>query len=144
LFEAVQAGLMEGWSPEQISRRLKVDHPDDMQMRISPETIYQTLFVQARGQLRRQLTGDLRSGRTRRRQRGVPERRGRRLDMISISERPAEVEDRAVPGHWEGDLLMGAGNRSAIATLVERHTRFVRRSQAAAAPPERVSDSLTN
>jgi transposase, IS30 family len=122
---AVQAALVEGWSPEQIAARLRVDHPDDMEMRISAETIYQSLFVQARGELRRQLKGDLRSGRTRRRQRGAGERHGRMIDMISISERPAEVEDRAVPGHWEGDLLMGAGNQSAIATLVERHTRYV-------------------
>jgi transposase, IS30 family len=125
LLAAVQVGLMEGWSPEQISARLRVDHPDEMEMRISPETIYQSLFVQARGELRRQLKGDLRSGRTRRKQRGSRQRHGRIVGMISISERPAAVEDRAVPGHWEGDLLMGAGNQSAIATLVERHTRYV-------------------
>jgi transposase, IS30 family len=125
LLEAVQAGLVGGWSPEQIAARLRLDHPDDMEMRISPETIYQSLFVQARGELRRQLKGDLRSGRTRRRQRGAPGQGRPLVDMISISERPAEVEDRAVPGHWEGDLLMGANNRSAIATLVERHTRYV-------------------
>ena len=116
---------MAGWSPEQITARLRVDHPDEMEMRISPETIYQSLFVQAGGELRRQLKGDLRSGRTRRRQRSAGERRGRAAHMISISERPAEVEDRAVPGHREGDLLMGANNQSAIATLVERHTRYV-------------------
>jgi IS30 family transposase len=125
LWEAVGAGLSEGWSPEQIAARLRVDHPDDMEMRISAETIYQSVFVQARGELRRQLKGDLRSGRTRRRQRGAPGQGRPLVDMISISERPAEVEDRAVPGHWEGDLLMGANNQSAIATLVERHTRYV-------------------
>lgn len=125
LLEAVQAGLIAGWSPEQIAARLRLDHPDDVEMRISPETIYQSLFVQARGELRRQLKGDLRSGRTRRRQRGAPGQGRPLVDMISISERPVEVEDRAVPGHWEGDLLMGANNQSAIATLVERHTRYV-------------------
>jgi IS30 family transposase len=113
------------WSPQQISAKLKLDHPDDLEMRISHETIYQSLFVQARGELRRELGRCLRSGRTRRKPQGVVSNRGKIVDMVSISERPAEVEDRAVPGHWEADLLMGQGNRSQVATLVERSTRFV-------------------
>jgi len=125
LLEAVEAGLEAGWSPEQISARLKLDHPDDLEMRISHETIYRSLFVQSRGELRRELCASLRTGRTHRRPRGKPETRGRIIDMVMISERPAEVEDRAVPGHWEGDLLMGSANRSQVATLVERQTRFV-------------------
>ena len=112
------------WSPQQIAERLRVDHPHDEELRVSHETIYQSLFVQTRGALRRELTRHLRTGRVvrraRRRHVPVPVR-----DMVLISERPAEVADRAVPGHWEGDLLMGGGNRSAIATLVERQTRFV-------------------
>jgi IS30 family transposase len=126
LLELVEVGLERRWSPRQISARLKRAYPCDRELRISPETIYQSLFVQGRGELRRQLAANLRSGRTKRRARRLgPETRGRIVDMVPISERPAEVEDRAVPGHWEGDLLMGSANRSAVATLVERHTRYV-------------------
>jgi transposase, IS30 family len=122
----VEAGLIVRWSPGQISARLRIDHPDDLEMRISPETIYQALYVQTRGELRRQLTANLRQGRAARKARGGEiGRRGQIKDMICIAERPAEIEDRAVPGHWEGDLLVGARNASFIATLVERHTRFV-------------------
>jgi IS30 family transposase len=121
----VEQKLSERFSPEQISARLRLEFPDDPDMRISHETIYQSLFVQARGELRRELAGCLRSGRTRRKPQGTVERRGRIQGMVMISERPAEVEDRAVPGHWEGDLLMGKANASQVATLVERSTRFV-------------------
>jgi IS30 family transposase len=112
------------WSPEQIANRLPVDFPDDESMRISHEAIYQALYVQGRGALRRELTACLRTGRALR----VPRARSRRgknfiTDEIVISERPAEVEDRAVPGHWEGDLILGL-NSSSIGTLVERSTRF--------------------
>jgi IS30 family transposase len=120
----VERLLEQRWSPQQIAHRLRIDHPHDEELRVSHETIYQSLFVQARGALRRELTRCLRSGRilrrSRRRHVPVPVR-----DMVVISQRPAEVADRAVPGHWEGDLLVGARGRSAIATLVERQTRFV-------------------
>jgi IS30 family transposase len=126
----VVAGLEQDWSPQEISARLRRDHLDDPVMRVSAETIYQSLFVQARGSLKRELTVHLRTQRTRRRSQT---RRveaagcgpGRLAGTISIRERPAEAEDRAVPGHWEGDLIIGANNASAIGTLVERSTRFV-------------------
>ena len=112
------------WSPEQISARLRLDFPDDESMRVSHEAIYQSLYVQGRGALRRELTACLRTGRALR----VPRARTRRgksfvTDQVLISERPAEADDRAVPGHWEGDLILGLGS-SAIGTLVERSTRF--------------------
>jgi IS30 family transposase len=125
LLAAVEQGLSERWSPEQISARLKREFPDDRGMRISHETIYRALYVQSRGELRRQLTKQLRTGRERRKPQGQARRGARIADMVPISERPPEVEDRAVPGHWEGDLLVGAHNRSFVATLVERHTRYV-------------------
>ena len=108
LLVAVERGLSDCWSPEQVSARLKVEFPDDRGMRISHETIYRALYVQSRGELRRQLTKQLRTGRERRRPQGQVRRGARIADMVSISERPPEVEDRAVPGHWEGDLLVGA------------------------------------
>ena len=122
----VEAGLEQRWSPQQISARLKSDFPDDLEMRISHETIYQALYVQARGELRRELTGYLRTKRVHRRpRRDTPKQRGHINDMVLISQRPPEIEDRAVPGHWEGDLIMGKNGRSCIATLVERQTRYV-------------------
>ena len=123
----VEALLAVRWSPEQIAARLRHDHPDAPEMWVSAETIYQSLFVQGRGALRAELARCLRSGRTRRRprERGLPDGRGQLRDMVLISERPAEVTDRAVPGHWEGDLIVGRSQRSAIATLVERRTRYL-------------------
>jgi transposase, IS30 family len=117
--------LKQWWSPEEISRRLRIEFPDDPMMWVSHETIYQSLFVQGRGELRRELTRCLRSGRTQRRPKGRAEYRGQLPGMVMISERPAEVDDRAVPGHWEGDLLVGKHGRTAVGTLVERSTRYV-------------------
>jgi IS30 family transposase len=102
-----------------------LDFPDNPEMRVSHETIYQSLFVQGRGELRRELARCLRSGRTARRTRGRLEGRGRLPGMVMISERPPEAADRAVPGHWEGDLILGKGGRSAVGTLVERTSRLV-------------------
>jgi len=121
----VEEDLRRRYSPEQIVGRLRRQFPDDLEMRVSAETIYQSLYVQSRGALRRDLTRCLRTGRALRRPR---RRRGQRRnqipDMINIAERPAEADDRAVPGHWEGDLILGKNNLSAIGTLVERTTGY--------------------
>jgi IS30 family transposase len=122
----VASKLIRDWSPEQISGWLKLQYPDDESMRVSHETIYRSLFIQARGVLKKELLNLLRSKRRMRRSRHASasgQSRGQIVDAVSIRERPAEVEDRAVPGHWEGDLLAGAKN-TYIATLVERHSRF--------------------
>ena len=127
LRQAVVRKLRLNWSPEQIAGWLKRTHPEDEFYHVSHETIYRSLFVQARGVLKKELLSHLRSKRTiRRSKRTDPngDRRGQIKDIVSISARPATVEDRAVPGHWEGDLLSGSKN-SYIATLVERHTRYV-------------------
>ncbi len=128
LREQVAARLEERWSPEQISVMLKQEFAGEPEMQVSHETIYQAIYVQGRGALRRELAAGLRTGRALRKPRRKPgqrQHRNRIKDMVMISERPPEVADRAVPGHWEGDLIMGARNTSAIGTLVERRTRFV-------------------
>jgi len=122
----VERWLAKYWSPQQISARLEEEFPDDPEMRVSHETIYASLFVQARGALRLELTSCLRTGRARRRpQKRVSVPRTRIPDMVMISQRPAEAEDRAVPGHWEGDLIVGKASKSYIGTLVERSTRYL-------------------
>jgi IS30 family transposase len=126
LQEIVASKLMQDWSPQQISGWLKQHYPDDESLRVSHETIYRSLFIQARGALKQELVRHLRSQRRIRRSRRSSvhgHSQGRIVDAVSIRERPAEVEDRAIPGHWEGDLLRGARN-SHVATLVERHSRF--------------------
>ena len=127
LRDVVASKLMLDWSPEQIARWLKTQYPHDEGMRVSHETIYRSLFIQARGVLKKELMDYLRSKRRMRRSRHSSEHghsRGQNVDAVSIRERPAEAEDRAIPGHWEGDLLAG-GKNSYIATLVERHSRFL-------------------
>ena len=125
LAREVTRRLEQFWSPHEIGRRLPLDFSNNPDMRVSPDTIYQSLYVQGRGELRRELARGLRSGRTKRQSQGRVERRGKIADTVMISERPAEVEDRAVPGHWEGDLIIGQDNASAVGTLVERTTRLV-------------------
>lgn len=125
-FDAVQRLLRLGWSPQQVAGILRKACPDDVRDRVSHETIYNAIYVLPRGELRTQLVACLRQGRSARkpRSRGT-DRRGRILDMQSIHVRPPEVADRLIPGHWEGDLIKGAGNRSSIGTLVERTSGFV-------------------
>ena len=126
LGEAIWQMLGQRMSPEQIAGRLRKLHPDDQTMWVCTETIYQALFVQAKGELKQHIKACLRQGRAVRKPRRPKQSRQRFHDpMVMISDRPATVEDRAVPGHWEGDLIMGAGNKTAIGTLVERSTRYV-------------------
>src|SRR2546427_11878330 len=122
----VQIKLEERLSSQQVARELRVEFPNNPEMWVSHETIYQSIYVQGRGALRRELAVHLRTGRALRKpRRNAKQRRGRIPNMVNISQRPAEVEDRAIPGHWEGDLLMGKNNNSAIGTLVERSSRYL-------------------
>lgn len=128
LAAVVTEGLEKRWSPAEVAARLVVDHPDDAEMRVSHETIYASLYLQGKGGLKRELIAALRSGRLHRRprRRGEKARRANVLgDITPISARPPEAADRAFPGHWEGDLIMGAFNRSALVTVVERRSRFL-------------------
>ena len=126
LREEVERRLKMRWSPQQIAARLVIDYPQDREMRVSHETIYQSLFVQARGALRLELARYLRTRRVHRRpRRRTPDGRGHLSDMVLLSARPADVADRAIPGHWEGDLLIGKAGGSAIGTLIERQSRYV-------------------
>ena len=142
LCELVEDKLRIGWSPEQISGWLKRSFPDNESLHVSHETIYRSLFIQARGALKKELTQYLRSRRTIRRSTKATRKghgKGQIEDMISIRERPASVEDRAVPGHWEGDLIAGSGN-TYIATLVERHSRYVMLAKV----PNKKTESVVN
>ena len=121
----VTSWLEELWSPEEISNRLRIEHPDNEVMRVSHETIYQSLYIQRRGELRLELSRCLRSGKTQRQPQGSTKHSGPIANMVMISNRPAEADDRAVLRHWEGDLIIGKGGKSAVGTLVERSTRFL-------------------
>ncbi|GAA0404275.1 IS30 family transposase [Streptomyces luteireticuli] len=127
LRDFIQHHLERRWSPEQICQALRARFPDRPEMHVTHETVYQALYVQSRGELRRELTKALRTGRTMRRPHRQSYRRQPRMskDMVMISDRPAEATDRAIPGHWEGDLIIGKAHKSAIGTLVERSSRFV-------------------
>jgi IS30 family transposase len=142
LRERVTADLEVLWSPEQIAAMLRVEFPDDPEMWVSHETIYKSIFIQGRGELRRELARCLRTGRAKRRAQGRIERGGTIPDKVMISERPAEADDRAVPGHWEGDLIIGKDGKSAIATLVERSTRYVLLAKITDRKAETVRDAL--
>ncbi len=144
LRERVFNDLELWWSPQQIAVRLRRDFPTDPEMWVSHETIYKSLFVQGKGSLRKEIAACLRAGRAARRPRGGDGRaRGTLANVVSISERPAEAEDRAVPGHWEGDLIFGKGHSHAIGTLVERSTRFVLLFQPAGYSAEAVRVAMT-
>jgi IS30 family transposase len=146
LRQAVAGKLRLDWSPEQIAGWLKRTHPEDECNQVSHETIYRSLFVQARGVLKKELLSHLRSKRSMRRSRPVDpngDKRGHIKDIVSIRQRPAAVEDRAVPGHWEGDLLSGPNN-TYIATLVERHTRYVMLAKVAGKDTQTVVTALIN
>jgi IS30 family transposase len=142
LRERVIGDLERLWSPWQIACRLRTEFPNDAEMRVSHETIYKSLYVQGRGELRRELARCLRTGRAQRRPQGRIESRGRIPAMVMISERPAEADDRAVPGHWEGDLIIGKNGKSAVATLVERSTRYVLLARIVDQRAETVRDAL--
>jgi IS30 family transposase len=144
LASAVADKLRQQWSPQQVAGWLKHSHPGNEELHVSHETIYKTLFIQTRGALKKELTEHLRRARVMRRSRHHSQKtdnHGKISDAVSISDRPAAVEDRAVPGHWEGDLLFGSGN-SQIATLVERHTRYVMLVKIARKDTQTVIDAL--
>jgi len=122
LVRKVERLLRQDWSPKQIAERLRMDHPHDPRWWVSQESIYQALYVQGRGVLKQELTRHLRKGRSKRRH--GPETRGRIPGMVNICERPPEIKDRAVPGHWEGDLIIGSGSRSQVGMMTERSTRL--------------------
>jgi transposase, IS30 family len=147
LWDIVQWLLIEEkWSPEQISNRLKREHPDDEEWWVSHETIYQSIYVQPKGELKTQLVKALRSGRARRIPQSKAARngdRGKIIDMVNISDRPPEVEDRAIPGHWEGDLIVGKDSKSAVATVVERTSRYGRIIKIDSKNAVHVADRLT-
>jgi len=125
LRQEVDRRLQARWSPQQIAARLQRDFPHRPELRVSHETLYRSLYVQTRGALKKELARFLRTGRTRRKPQGRMDTRGQLPDKVMLSARPPEVEDRAVPGHWEGDLILGKAGRSAVGTLVERHSRYV-------------------
>lgn len=141
LRDYVRAKLAKRWSPEQISRRLRRDFPHDPGMHVSCETIYQAIYVHAHGELKRELARSLRRGHSRRKPHRDPEARTSRFvdAMTPPAERPSDVEERSVPGHWEGDLILGAGGRSAVATVVERASRYVVLGHL---PVERTADAV--